>query len=315
MKHYLSLLFLPCLLLSSCVNSSLERRCFCFDTSMDIKLFEGNSDDLDKIEQIFVHYDKLSDNYKSRDVNNVYTINYTNEDVAVDTDLYQLLQASQAVSSLGANHFSMLMGSLSKKWKEALHDNQILSNEIIISELNKIQNSGVIFKDNSVVQRFGEAEIDLGAIAKGYSLDIIKQYLDSKEYKKYLVNAGYSSILLGEKNSDDGYFKIGIRNFDNSYLKLKNCFISTSGVSEQSTTIDGVTYSHIINPSSGSAISNYDTLIVVSSSGYLGDALSTSLLMADLDEIQQVETSCSVQVLAIKDKSIVYKNESLEVFK
>lgn len=315
MKRPFIFLFLTSLLLSGCSNAPLERRVFCFDSMMNIKLFEGEETDLDNIEKIFSRFGKLSDNYQARDIINVYSINQTNEEVEIDKDLYNLLETSFNVPSLGANHFNPLCGSLAKRWKESLSKNEVLSNSIIESELSKINSSSISFKDGNIVQRNGEAEIDLGAIAKGYCLDKIKDYLNSKDFKKYLINAGYSSILLGEKNVDDGYFKVGINNLNGAYLKLKNCFISTSGTEEQSTTIDGITYSHIINPSNGSAVSNYDNVIVISDSGYLCDALSTSLMMADLNEIKEVEEQCFVQVIAIKDKQIIYKNSSLEVYK
>ena len=73
-------------------------------------------------------------------------------------------------------------------------------------------------------------------------------------------------------------------------------------------------YSHIVNPYTGSAINNYDTVIVVSNSGYLGDALSTSFMLSSIDEIKQMEQSKGVKALVIKDKNIVYRNESLEVY-
>lgn len=315
MKHHLLLLLVASFSLSSCSTSPLERKVFCFDSMMEIKLSEGNEEDLNNIEQIFVKYDKLSDNYHSRDINNVYSINHTNEEISVDENLYNLLKISAEVPFFGANHFNFLCGSLSKKWKESLENNKVLDNETIVSELNKIRTSNLVFKDNNTVQRVGDAEVDLGAIAKGYTLDRIKEYLDGKEYKQYLINAGYSSILLGEKSENDGFYNVSIKHFDGSYLKLKNCFISTSGTAEQQKIIDGTTYSHIVDPVNGSAISKYDTVIVISNFGYLGDALSTSLMMADIPEIKAVEEQCSVQVLAIKDKTIVYKNDALEVFK
>jgi thiamine biosynthesis lipoprotein len=115
--------------------------------------------------------------------------------------------------------------------------------------------------DLEYVTRVGEAEIDLGGIAKGYALDIAKQYLDSKKVTKYIIDAGSSSILLGEKDTKDGLFNIGLKDIKNAYLKAKNCFVSTSGTSEQLTVIDGVKYSHIVNPKTGSVVSLHVSVI------------------------------------------------------
>lgn len=306
-----TLLIIP--LISCSQDSSLESKVFCFDTAIDIRLFEGENNNLKDIENIFNYYDKITDNYKERDIDNVYSLNHTNEDVKVDETLYSVLKKSFTLKE-DVRYFNPLCGSLVKKWKESLKSSQILDETTISNELTKMNNSSVLFKENSVVQRLGEAEIDLGAVAKGFALDEVKSYLGSKSYSKYLINSGYSSILLGQKSSEDGLFSVGLSDIENAYLKLSNCFVSTSGVSTQGVKIDDQMYSHIVNPYTGSAINNYDTVIVVSDSGYLGDALSTSFMLSSVDEIKAMEQSKNVKALVIKDKTIVYKNESLEVY-
>lgn len=312
MKHRsLSLFILP-FCLASCSKTSLERKVFCFDTMVEIKLSDGSEEDLDHLEKIFTRYDQLSDNYRERNIKNVFSINNTEEDVTVDADLYQLLKTTFEFEN---PYFNPLCGSLSKAWKESLSNNQILSNDTITSLLEKMNSTNLNFKDHNIVQKNGEAEIDLGAIAKGYALDQVKSYLDEKQYKHYLVNAGYSSILLGEKDSDDGIYRVGIKNLPNSYLELKNCYVSTSGISEQSSVIDGITYSHIVNPNNGSTIAQYDCVLVVSNSGAIGDALSTSFMLSSINEIKEAETSFGVKSIVIQNSNIIYQHPELEVKK
>ena len=315
MKNKGYVLALLSILLISCSTKTQTdaSKIFCFDTFVDIKFFAGTKDELKEVEGIFSTYDKLSDNYQERDVNNVYTINQTNDSVTIDEKLYKMLKTSFEVQSKGADYFNPLCGSLAKKWKEALNNNQVLGNETIASELEKINTSTVTFGEDNTVYRSGEAEIDLGGIAKGYTLDIVKTYLEEKEIKQYLINAGSSSILLGEKNTSDGLFTVGLKDVTNAYIKAKNCFVSTSSISEQSAVIDGVTYSHIINPVTGSAVSVNDAVIVISDDGYLGDALSTSMMMNTVEEIKNIESEQNVKAIVIKDGSITYKNDSIEV--
>lgn len=313
MKRHSFLALFLILPLVSCSNSNnepaFEKKVFCFDSMMEIKLYEGSEEDLNKIEEIFLRFDKLADNYQARDLTNVYTLNQTNDPVLVSSDLYDLLMVSNLASTKDAKYFNPLCGSLSKLWKESLKNQQIPSESAIQSEVSKIQNSSISLKNDNYVERVGEAEIDLGAIAKGYALDEVKKYLDSKNLSKYLINGGYSSILLGEKNTEDGFFSVGIKDLENYTLSLKKCFVSTSGVSEQGVKIGDTMYSHIVNPYTGSAVNNYDTVVVISDCGYLGDAISTSLMMSSIDEIKKVEQSCGVKVIAVKDKTVVYKSE------
>ena len=315
MKNKILLLLFP-ILLTSCSKSvkPLEDKIFCFDTMINIKLYDGNETAIDDLESLFKKYDKLSDNYKATDITNVYTINHTNDEVVVDKELYDLLKASFDVKNEGATYFNPLCGSLSKKWKESLKNQQILDENVKNDELLKISNSSIVFKNDNKIQRFGDAEIDLGGIAKGYVLDRAKEYFDNNGFKNYLIDGGSSSILLGEKQTKDGLFSVGLKDLNNSYLKLKNCFVSSSSISEQGVEINNVTYSHIINPVTGSAVNENDAVIVVSDYGYYGDAMSTSLMMNTIDEIKAIEKEHNIKTIVIKNNAIAYCNEGLEVY-
>ena len=306
----LPLLIIP--LVSCSINKEIKRNSFYFDAYTETRLFEGNESDLNNIEQIFIKLDKLTDNYLARDLNNVYKINNTTENAEVEPELYDVLEKTFSTELSSLNYFNPLCGSLSKAWKESLQNKQVLDTLSIESELLKMQDSHLEFVGKNVVKKVGEAEIDLGAVANGYALDKVKEYLDQKKYTKYLIDAGSSSLLLGEKENGKN-FKIKIENLDSSFLSLKNCFISTSSSSRQAVVIDGKVYSHIINPVNGSALNEYDAVIVISNSGYLGDILSTAFINESIDSIKQLEQQYNVQSIVIKDKTIVYQNENVEV--
>ena len=304
----LPLLIIP---LVSC-HKEIKGNSFYFDTYTETRLFEGSDNDIENIDKIFSKIDKLTDNYRARDLNNVYIINNTDENVEVDPLLYNVLNLSFSSNLSTLNYFDPLCGSLSKKWKESLANKEVLSDTIITEELEKINSTFVEFLEGNNIKKTGGAEIDLGAVAKGFALDEVKKYLDEQNFTKYLVDAGSSSILLGEKNNGEE-FKVKISDLDNAYLSLKNCFISTSSFSRQNVEIDGKNYSHIINPKTGSALNENDTVIVVSNSGYLGDILSTDFINESLDSIKEFEVQFDVKTIVIKNKQIIYQNESLEV--
>ena len=307
------LLILPLIIipLSSC-QKEIKRNSFYFDTYTETRLYEGSENDLSEINKIFSKIDKLTDNYRERDLNNVYKINNSTENVQVEPELYEVLKASFCNCLDPLKYYNPLIGSLSKKWKNSLENKVILDQETINLELTKMASTSVSFLEENTVKKTGEAEIDLGAVAKGYALDKVKQYLDSKNYTKYLVDAGSSSILLGEKNGGKD-FKIRISNLDNTFLLAKNCFISTSSYDKQAVEIDGVNYSHIVNPVNGSAINENDAVIVISNKGYLGDILSTAFINESLDSIKELELHFEVKTIVIKNKTMVYKNEGIEV--
>ena len=315
MKFKLFILPLIAVSLTSCSKTKeLKKNAFYFDTYTETRLFEGNEEDLKEIDRIFSKIDKLTDNFSSRDVHNLFTVNSTNEEVQIDADLYEILSQSFSSNLDELKYFNPLCGSLSKKWKNSLEIPEILSNYTISEELENMQNTSLQFLGENTVKRIGKSEIDLGAVAKGFALDKIKNYLSENNIKKYLIDAGSSSLLLGEKNNGEN-FRVKLSNLDSSYLEVKNCFISTSSLDRQKVEIDGKVYSHIINPIDGSAINKHDAVIVLSDSGYLGDILSTALINETVENIEILEKKFNVQTLVIKDKNIVYKNENIEVVK
>ena len=303
--------------LVSCNSQNfVESKVFCFDSVVDFKLYNATNEDKKAVEDILKYYDKISDNYNPKSgVVNLTNINTTNEEIEISEKLYKMLKSSFEVSKFGADYFNPLCGSLVKKWKDSLNEGKVLSEEVINSELDKINNSELIFLDNNKVQRIGEAELDLGGIAKGYVLDEIYTYLKEKNITNYLVDAGSSSILVGEKSSGDGYYSVGIKNtiIQNKYFKVKNAFVSTSALNEQGVLIGDKMYSHIVNPKTGSAINLQEAVIVISDKGYIGDALSTSMMMNTLEEIKAIEAAQNIKCIVINNNSITYHHPSIEV--
>jgi len=274
--------------------------------------------------------DELAD-IREREATNVYTLNHTNERVEISKNLYELLRNAKELMEK-IPYFNPLIGSLSDKWKESLNlageegrTPTLLSNAVIQEELEKINSTDLILEaekgstNTYYATRQGEALIDLGAIAKGYALDRALGYElgHTGLTDDYIIDAGRSSILLG-KNSQRNSGKYIVQINENSpkvVIEENNCFISTSGISEQQATIDGKKYSHIINPVTGSAESIFDQIVVitkkVTGAGAFGDAISTSFMMSSLDEIKEAEEEYDIKVIAIKNGSIVYKSEGI----
>lgn len=323
---------LPLLLavsLTACSNEIYyEDTVFLFDTTVSYKIlgyrgYSGLKTEGDTV-NILKKIDALSDAYRKRDVVGVYDLNQTNERIEISEDFYNLLYWVKEAEKV-APYFNSLVGSLSNKWKDSLAENTVLSNEIIQEELEKINNSELIIEkteEGMFAQRKGEALIDLGAIAKGYALDTCQEYLTYYSFGDYLVNAGNSSILLGTKiksgKKTNLQYSVAINELSKkTSFYASESIISTSGISEQGVKIGDVMYSHIINPITGSAISNYDAVIVIFDNvhghGAIGDALSTSLMMSTLDEIKDMEKSIGFTTIVIKDNAVLYKSDSIEL--
>lgn len=314
-KLFLPLLF--CLTLVSCSSNAIENEgvFYSFNTEVRIRTYEGSNEDIQELQAIFEKFSKETDNYLASDINSVSTINATSSEVVVSNDLYSCLKQADTLTTDLDTYFSAYIGSLSKAWKESLEAGEVLSSETIETELNKSRNTSLSFNEtNKGVTRNGSGEIDLGAIAKGYALDLAKKYFQTKQFKNYIVDAGSSSILVGEKPTDGGLFTIKIKNLGETYLKVKNTCVSTSSVSEQYKVIDNIRYSHIINPENGDARPINEAVILLSDEGAIGDALSTSMMLMSVPEVISIENEYHVKAIVIRDRKVEYVNKDIELF-
>jgi thiamine biosynthesis lipoprotein len=125
-------------------------------------------------------------------------------------------------------------------------------------------------------------KIDLGAVAKGYSIDGAVKKLKEAGVKSCLINAGGDVYGLGEKFGSA--WKVAVQDpYDAGSLdtiELKNQCVATSGDYEQLFTRDDKTYSHIMNPQTGSpADSGLISVTVTASDCLTADALATSVFV------------------------------------
>lgn len=123
--------------------------------------------------------------------------------------------------------------------------------------------------------------LDLGAIAKGYIADRLKDYLTGQGVKSALINLGGNVLCIGER-PDQTPFRIGVRKpFGEISETLTVCEITdqslvSSGSYERYFERDGRLYHHILNPDSGYPYDNGLCAVSIrSDSSLAGDALST----------------------------------------
>ena len=214
-------------------------------------------------------------------------------------------------------YFNPFLGNLSDEYKKVISnkdDSKVTSQKFIDEEINKTNNTFLIFDDETKeVQKIGEGLLDLGAIAKGYATNLVKEYLIANDYKYYLINAGCSSILLGEKYQNENHlFNILISGSDSFSLQRKNTEIATSAISEQQVTVNNNLYHHIVNAKNGKCENYYDTVTVIGeNSGYL-DAISTALFSIsneNVELINVIKELYDLEIYMFKDGKIIYKTE------
>lgn len=329
----ISIMFITICLYSCNNNVTKEDTFYSFSTFIDLSITSETEEKCDevisKIKDLFQYLDKEFDpNNRYDDINNIYVINHTNEYVKVSDNLFNILKVACEMTSKTLGFFNPFMGKITYKYKELLkksqleiNDDDIPTNEFLLLELEIANNTSISFNDEKkMVKRNGKGLIDLGAIAKGYALEATKEIINEYGIKTYLINAGTSSIMLGEKNSisTGSYYNIGIKNIDDTILKVKNKDVGTSSILEQYVdVINGQgkkRYHHIINPKTGFPENMYDIITLIGSDSLLLDVFSTAFISMSLDDIKSLSKDNDFDVIIYKDNNLVYSSNEDNIY-
>jgi len=315
-RTFLSLLAIPFFLIS-CTNNkkTTNKTYYGFNTFINFNC-EGDikEETLTFIENKITRLSNTFDAYKHYEgYKNVYDLNNASDYGNYEDEVKDIITLSNNFHSENDN-FNPLIKNLSDLWKNNLNIGKIPSETDINLKLDEINNTVLLTDENKGIKLNGNAKFDFGAIAKGYLVNKIVEKFNEDKLTNYIFNAGQSSIALGEKSSDDGLYKVGIEHYSNCYLKLKNTSLATSSIFQQGVTIGDKTYSHIINPKTGSAINNFDLVIAIGNDAMKCDVASTVGMLSELKDLTNVETQFDVKLVAFKGENISYCNQGITIY-
>ena len=124
-------------------------------------------------------------------------------------------------------------------------------------------------------------QLNLGAIGKGFACDAAYEIIEKYGYQYGFADIGSSSMkmLNDPKNPKWTISLVNPKNPSGQYAEvyMEKSAISTSGTYQRYYEIDGRTYSHIIDASSGYPAADILSSTVICESAAAGDALSTAV--------------------------------------
>ena len=159
----------------------------------------------------------------------------------------------------------------------------------------QIASTGALVKKNKYVT------LDLSSIAKGYGVDQVAQVIHRSGFDNYLVEIGGEIFASGQR-ADGKLWRIGINRprkdaaFNDVYkiVDLNNQGFATSGDYRNFFEVDGIRYSHVIDPRTGYPVSNgIVSVSIIADNCTLADGLATAVMVMGaekgLDLINRLE--------------------------
>ncbi len=131
--------------------------------------------------------------------------------------------------------------------------------------------------------------VDVGGIAKGFSLREMGKLLDALGHSDYLIVAGGDIIGKGRR-PDGNPWKVGIKHPRNDRgmlgaFRLDSGSVVTSGDYERYWIKEGKRYHHIFNPNTGYSCTENQSLTIWCMDPIIADVLSTGMFCSPRDEI------------------------------
>lgn len=263
------------------------------DTVCSITLYQGG--DEEALQQAFA----LAADYESQlsrtaEGGQVWRINQ-GETVAVSPETAELISLGLDYGRLSGGSFDITVGALTQLWDFGGANHLPTAEELAAALATVGQDAVTVTRaadGQSLVSlsRPG-AQLELGAIAKGYIADQTAAFLREQGVTAGVLDFGGNVLTLGEK-PDGTAWRIGVQQpFGSERVEMLGLIeitgaasIVTSGVYERNFQQDGVLYHHILDPASGyPAASGVMGVTVVSRSSAQGDALSTICLLLGLE--------------------------------
>ncbi|MDD5748826.1 MAG: FAD:protein FMN transferase [Actinomycetota bacterium] len=242
--------------------------------------------------------------------------------VKVSDDTFQIINRSFELSKLTDGAFDITIAPVMKIWgfygkKYKIPETSEIKEALELVGWKKVK---IDSASRTVMLTKKGMEIDLGGIAKGYALDELCRTLRKRGVRSALVNFGGSIGVVG-KRPDGKDWVIGIRNPRGQgadilgEVRVKNCFISTSGDYERFFTKNNKRYFHIFDPSTGFNPENTISATVIGSSGTTTDAFSTALVVMGAENgIPFMDGMKNYSCLVVDSNGKVLKSKNMKEY-
>lgn len=274
----------------------------------------------DKYELVFSRTNEKSELYKlnhrkdtsDKDTNTdrqttPYPVSGTADTWHISEDLAALLSEGLDITRESDGDFDIAIAPLTSLWDFTAEDPKVPDDAAIQKALPLCSSDGVTIDGQDITLPSDDIQFDVGAIAKGYIADRLKDLLVKKGVKSAIINLGGNVLCIGSK-PDGTPFKVGIqkpfadRNETEAVMDITGKSVVSSGIYERCFKQNGKLYHHILNPKTGYPYDNsLVSVTIISDQSVDGDALSTTCFALGLEDGLKFAEKKGVQAVFITE--------------
>jgi thiamine biosynthesis lipoprotein len=230
----------------------------------------------------------------------------------ISKELFDLLTTAKEYSVITDGAFDITYASVGYMYDFRKH---VHPNEAQIDKaLPAVDYRHMLLDPKNQTVQFSQkgVRIDLGGIAKGYSVDRGIEVLQSFGFTRAFVSAGGDSRIIGDRFGKP--WMVGIRDPRKgegeviARIPLVNAAISTSGDYERFFEEDGVRYHHIIDPHTGHSASKVRSATVIGPYATRTDGLSKTAFVLGPEKAMEIYNRIDdIDAIIVKlDGTVIY---------
>lgn len=308
-NHYSLFLIVITLLFVSCKNEKKDEKIQLkgnvFGTTYHITYLYDSQNYKPSIDSLFAVFNKSLSTYIP--TSDISEINKGDATVLVDDLFVEVFKKSKKIFKETDGYFDPTVGNLVNAWGFGPEKSINNLDSLEVKKLMKFVGlDKVSIKDRKVIKQYPETYFDFNSIAKGFGIDVVSRFLESKHVQNYLVEIG-GEVRARGKSLKQKPWRIGVENPNTDgtrtlveFIDLDNQSIASSG-NYRKFRIDknGKKYVHTINPKTGFA----------SESNLLAATVIASLDCADVDAYATAFMAMGFE----KTKEFLNQNSHLKV--
>lgn len=222
-----------------------------------------------------------------------------NEEVVLNEMFLTVFSRAMEISERTDGAFDVTVAPLVNAWGFGFEKSKDMTPYKVDSLLQFVGFRKVVLEGERILKSNPRLRMDFSAIAKGYGVDVVARFLESRGVHNYMVEIGGEVNVKGKaplrKGSKDRLWRIGINKpFDDSLstdpslqavLKLTDCGMATSGNYRNYYYKQGKRYAHTIDPHTGYPVQH--TLLsatVLAPDCMTADAYATAFMVMGLEK-------------------------------
>ncbi|MCZ7636473.1 MAG: FAD:protein FMN transferase [Verrucomicrobia bacterium] len=205
--------------------------------------------------------------------------------VPVSAELWTVLGRAQDLARRTDGAFDVTVGPCVSVWRRARRDREMPTAARLAAARAATgwQHLELDAAARTARLRVPRMRLDLGGIAKGYAADQGLKVLADHGITRALISGG-GDLAVSEPPPGEFGWRIELPPLDapgapakSRFVRLRRAALATSGDVFQYVEIDGVRYSHIVDPRTGLGLTHRSLVTVIAPDGLTADSLSTAI--------------------------------------